>query len=173
MPSRPKKKSAVKPTRAHYIWFETCDEQRYWVWGSCFDRKLVSEDLNTSGSKVPLKNYQGHKIPFNNELGGRGGPHLSYFVHAHSDEDTNPKTCIWYAGDPVVQLPVDRKANVFNSLYWQRCDGTVRNALEEVLTSNLVVRLRDVIEPRLAGGPTAEDMAKFDRWKNTFITRFR
>lgn len=161
MPLRPKRKSAVKkPRRALYIWLETCDQQRCWMWGSCFDRKLVSEDLNTSGGKVP----------FNDKL-GISGLVLYYFVCGHADEDTHPRTCIYNAGNPVIQLPADRKANVFNSLYWQRCDGTVRNALDEVLTSNLTVRLRDVIEPRLGGGPTAEDMAKYDRWKDTLIIR--
>ncbi|KAJ9660107.1 hypothetical protein H2198_002804 [Neophaeococcomyces mojaviensis] len=162
--SRPFGSDEDSPT---HICLTTCDNRVYWLHGQSFKRKLVAEGHNTSAGGVP----------FNNDFGGDRKTHLCYTVHQRSG-DTYPSTCIYDVGSPVVQVPANRKANIFNSLYWQRCDGTVRNALDEYLISilpkhqkKLAVKLGDVIEPKQEK-VSEFDMATFETWKDTFIRRF-
>lgn len=160
-----------------YISFMTCDNNSLWI--KCpegFRRKFVDEDLN-------IPNLPGERIPYNDDY--CQGSHLCYWVHGR--EDVSKSSCKLRGGH-LVQPPANCPANVFNSIYWRRCDGTLRNALDETLKhddgsdrSHLMfrVRLRDVLEPlpnwsaaKLKAEDYDKDLAKYEKFKNAFVARF-
>lgn len=160
-----------KPRIISYV---TCDNHSILV--GCprgFRRKFVRKNLNTSDD---------FSRPFNDPLNG----HLSYCIHARGQPGPYKWTC-QLSGECIIQPPADRYPNVFNTIYWPRCDGTYQNALDDRLQNadgtlrlHVIhkVRLKDVLEPFPLWEYANEhehaykrDLARYEDYKDAFVTR--
>lgn len=169
--------SKIDDQKASYISLLTCDNCCAWItcWEG-FRRKFVKKALNKADeTTVPLND------PF------CSGAHLGYLVHGKGDLSRYSPTCI-LPGGHVIQPPHERKPNVFNTVYWRRCDGTYRNSLDEKLVNPngsdrlhtlQKVRLGDVLVPwpqwecpEQQRAAYERDLATYEKFKDCFVTRF-
>ncbi len=97
-----------------------CDTNSLWV--KCSGRIFVVGDLNAP-------NLLSDRIPYNDDCAK--GAHMCYWGHGR--EDVTKKSCKLRGGH-LVQPPANSDANISNPIYWRRCDGSLRNALDEPLS---------------------------------------
>lgn len=160
-----------------HISFMTCDNNVLWI--NCtegFRRKFVDEYLN-------VFNLPCDHIPYNDKY--CQGTHICYWVHGRADDC---KTSCKLSGGHLIQPSANSPANVFNSIYWRRCDSTYRNALDETLKHEdgsdlrhtmFRVKLAEVLTP-LRGWQAPKhravqyqnDLAKFEKYKDAYVVRF-
>lgn len=154
--------------------FVTCDNHSIFI--SCpqgFRRKFVRKNLNTPDEL---------SRPFNDPSDG----HLCYCIHGEGQPGPFKWTC-QLSGECIIQPPADRHPNLFNTIYWPRCDGTYQNAFDDMLRKSdgtprlhvmYKIRLKDVLEPfplwGYANGTEhryQRDLARYDECKDAFVTR--
>jgi len=160
-----------------HISFMTCDDNVVWIHCTTgFRRKFVDEHLNV------LTQPCDH-VPYNDKYWQ--GTHICYWVHGKADAC---KTSCKLNGGHLIQPSANCPANLFNTIYWRRCDGTLRNALDETLKHEdgsdlrhtmFRVKLNEVLTP-LHGWQAPKhkvaqyqnDLAKFDRSKGAHVVKF-
>ena len=180
---KPVPSDSVSPEILGTVDFVTCDNTILQI--ECptrFQRRLVPDDQNTP-------NQAG--IRFNDAIGEDSdlGKYIAYYVHCRngsSDQsDTDCKNFSIYH----IQQPASG-ANVFNSIYWPACDGSLQNSLghrlmnvEGFLQHKLFrARLKDVLMLRQdfeepAPAPTQEkasrtrDEVLYQKLKDCFVDR--
>lgn len=101
-----------------------------------------------------------------------------------TEEKMLPRNSCKLRGGHLVQPPANSDANISNPVYWRRCDGFLRNALDEPLSCEdgsdhthwmFNVRLRAVLvplddwqAPKHGADDFQKDLVRFAKYKDAF-----